>query len=95
MYTESGGKGKPVLDIKEALRIMQEKFEIVDQMFNGFDYQKYFEADTHEKLAIILEAQEYILGLEQGKDRFVTQVTALSKAYALCVPESKAWRSKS
>jgi type I restriction enzyme R subunit len=50
---------------------MLEKHEIVAQMFNGFDYERYFTSDTREKLIIILEAQEYILSLEDGKNRFI------------------------
>lgn len=67
-----------------------EKYEIVVQLFNRFDYKKYFLANTHEKLVLILEAQEYVLGLEDGKDRFVKEVTLLSQAFALSVPHLKA-----
>ena len=38
---------------------MMEKYEIVAQMFHGFDYKRYFLADTKEKMTIILEAQEH------------------------------------
>src|SRR5690606_664310 len=57
---------------------------------NQFDYKKYFSASTQEKLTLILEAQEYILGLENGKDRFVKQVMLLSKAFSLALPHPKA-----
>jgi type I restriction enzyme R subunit len=86
-YTESGGNGTPTLDQNEAVAMCMEKFEIVEQMFSGFDYKRYFSADTREKLTIILEAQEYILGLEDGKNRFTRQVTLLSQAFALSVPD--------
>lgn len=89
-YTESGGKGTPTLDQEEAVALMLEKFEIVEQMFGNFEYQKYFEADTREKMNIILEAQEFILGLDDGKSRFVREVDLLSKAFALSVPHEKA-----
>jgi len=89
-YTESGGKGEPTLDQEEAVASMLEKFEIVEQMFNGFNCQRYFSADTQEKLTIILEAQEHILGLDDGKNRFTKQVSLLSKAFALSVPHPKA-----
>ncbi len=93
-YTSSGGKGAPTLDQKEAIATMLEKFEIVEQMFDGFDYKKYFTADTRQKLTIILEAQEYILGLEDGKNRYTKQVTLLSQAFALSVPNLKALQLK-
>src|SRR5690606_14518026 len=63
VYTESGGKGEPTRDLEEAVAAMLEKYEIVAGLFNQFDYKKYFQAGTQEKLTLILEAQEYILGL--------------------------------
>ncbi|MCE5305784.1 MAG: type I restriction endonuclease subunit R [Chloroherpetonaceae bacterium] len=93
-YTQSGGKGEPTLDQEEAVKTMLEKFEIVEQMFHGFDYEKYFSVDMKEKLTILLEAQEHILGLEDGKNRFTKQVTLLSKAFALSVPNQKAMEIK-
>ena len=93
-YTQSGGKGTPTLDQNEAIAAMLEKFEIVEQMFSGFDYKKYFLADTRTKLTIILEAQEHILGLEDGKNRYTKQVALLSQAFALSVPNLKAMEIK-
>lgn len=93
-YTASGGQGAPTLDQNEAVAAMLEKFEIVEQMFNGFDYKKYFSADTRAKLTIILEAQEHILGLEDGKNRYTKQVALLSQAFALSVPNLKAMEIK-
>jgi len=89
-YTESGGKGSPAFDQSEAIAAMMEKYEIVAQMFNGFDYKRYFSASTKEKMTIILEAQEHILSLQDGKNRFTKQVGLLSKAFALSVPSLSA-----
>lgn len=93
-YTASGGEGTPALDQAEAVATMLEKYEIVTQMFDKYDYQPYFSADTRKKLTIILEAQEYILGLEDGKNRFTKQVDLLSKSFALSVPHLKAMEIK-
>ena len=93
-YTESGGKGSPTLDQAEAVAAMLEKYEIVYQMFNGFDYKKYFDSDTKAKITLILEAQEFILGLEDGKNRFTKHVGLLSKAFALSVPHPEAMKIK-
>ena len=89
-YAASGGQGSPTLDQEEAVATMLEKYEIVVQMFDKFDYERYFSATTQQKLTIILEAQEYILSLEDGKNRFIKQVNLLSKAFALSVPHHKA-----
>lgn len=93
-YTESGGKGAPTFDQKEAVAMMLEKHEVVCQLFDGFDYNRYFIAGTHEKLTIILEAQEHILSLEDGKNRFTKEVGLLSKTFALSVPNLKALEIK-
>jgi type I restriction enzyme R subunit len=93
-YTANGGQGAPTLDQNEAVATMLEKFEIVEQMLGGFDYKKYFSADTRQKLSIILEAQEFILGLEDGKNRYTKQVALLSQAFALSVPNLKAMEIK-
>jgi len=89
-YTENGGKGRPTLDQNEAVAVMLEKLEIVEQLYDGFDFQKYFSADTRQKLQVILAAQDHILGLKDGKKRYVEQVALLSQAFALSVPHKKA-----
>ena len=45
-YSESGGKGDPALTQEKAVQIMLEKREIVTQMYYGYPYEAYFEADT-------------------------------------------------
>lgn len=57
---------------------------------NGFNYAEYFDADTKTKLKIILAAEEHILSLDDGKKRFVNEVNALSKAFAIAVPHEQA-----
>jgi type I restriction enzyme R subunit len=93
-YAESGGKGDPAKLQEEAVNIMLEKYEVVKNMFFGFDYQKYFQANTQDKLSIILEAEDFILGLEDGQKRYINAVTALSKAFAIAIPHPKAMEIK-
>ena len=69
---------------------MLEKLEIVEQFYKGFDYQRYFKAETSEKLSIILQAEEHILNLKNGKARYINEVTMLSKAFALAIPHEQA-----
>ena len=94
VYSASGGKGAPTLDQGEAIATMLEKHEIVAQMFNDLDYKKYFSASTSEKMTIILEAQEHVLSLEDGKNRFTKNVDLLSKTFALSVPSLAAMNIK-
>ena len=57
-------------------------------------YEEYFTADTKIKLKIILAAEEHILSLDDGKKRFIDQVTALSKAFAIAIPHEQALDAK-
>jgi type I restriction enzyme R subunit len=50
-----------------------------------FNYIRFFHTGTQEKLSIILQAEEHILGLQDGKERFIREVSLLSQALSLCV----------
>lgn len=60
----------------------------------SFHYENYFTASTREKLQLILDAAEYILSLEDGKNRFIREVTALSQAFAIALPHEQAMDNK-
>ena len=89
-YSDSGGKGDPAVLQEKAVQLMLEKLEIVSQMFHGFAYEDYFEADTSAKLALILSAEEHILSMPEGRKRYIDEVTALSQAFAIAVPHEQA-----
>lgn len=89
-YTENNGNGVIAEDLSQAVSLMQTKMEVIQQMFHGYDYMEYFSADTGRRMNIILEAEDHILGLENGKERYLKEVTSLSKAYALCKSEEEA-----
>ena len=93
-YSDSGGKGDPAVLQEEAVKLMLEKLEVVSQMFHGFSYKEYFTADTSAKLSIILGAEEHILGLENGKKRYIDEVTALSRAFSIAIPHKQAMAVK-
>ena len=89
-YADAGGKGDPMLAQEQAVQLMLEKIEVVAAMYHGFSYEDYFDADTSRKLSLILGAEEHILGLEDGKKRYIDQVTALSQAFAIAIPHEQA-----
>lgn len=89
-YSDAGGKGDPAYAQEQAVALMLEKLEVISGMLHGFPYEEYFEADTSRKLSTILAAEEFILGLNDGKKRFINEVTALSKAFAIAVPHDQA-----
>ena len=89
-YTESSGNGQIAVDVQEAAAFMMTKLEVVQQMYHGFDYMEYFTATTGRRMNIILEAEDHILGLEEGKERYLREVSSLSKSYALAKSEPEA-----
>jgi type I restriction enzyme R subunit len=89
-YTQSGGDGAPQLDIAEAVAQMKMRYEVVRDLFGKFDYKRYFSAPTNDQLQIILDAEDYILGLENGEKRIKQTVLELSKAFAICIPQPEA-----
>lgn len=93
-YTESGGKGKPTFDQSEAVALMREKLEVVAQILHGYAYEEYFEADTRRKMMMLVEAQDFVLGVPDGKERFCKEVHGLSKAFSLAVPNDEAMEVK-
>lgn len=93
-YSESGGKGDPTILQEQAVQLMLEKLEVVSNMYHGFAYEDYFQAGTSQKLSMILAAEEHILGLEDGKKRYINEVSALSMAFAIAIPHDQAMDAK-
>src|SRR5690606_5981208 len=93
-YSDAGGRGDPTLAQEQAVKLMLEKLEVVSALFHGFPYEQYFDADTAQKLSLILAAEEHILGLDDGRKRYIEEVTALSQAFAIAVPHDEALDAK-
>jgi type I restriction enzyme R subunit len=89
-YTESGGTGQTAIDQDEAVKAMQEKYEICCGLFHGFDRSKWTSGTPQERLGLLPAAQEHILAQEDGKDRLLKAASELSKAFALAVPHERA-----
>lgn len=91
IYASSGGEGKPTLDVDAALDLMHEKLDIVRGMLHGFDYSEFAEGTPTERVSLIVNAQEFILAKrEKTRERFIHEVLALGKAYALAIPHKDA-----
>lgn len=85
-YTDSRGRGQPTHSAEEALALLLERLDVIHGMFakgpnsDGFDYSGFEEA-PHK---LLVPTANYILGLEDGKKRFLDTVLAMNKAYSLC-----------
>ena len=91
-YTQSGGTGQTALDQEQAVRAMLEKYEICCDLFHGFDRAAWVHGSPAERLGLLPAAQEHILAQEDGKERCLGAVRALSQAFALAVPHPEAIR---
>jgi type I restriction enzyme R subunit len=79
-YTESQGRGSPTHDAGEALAVLLKKMDICRGLFHGFDYSGF---DTNAT-ALLVPAANHILGLNDGKKRFLDVVTQITQAFSLC-----------
>ena len=92
------------IDEAEAVAVLLEKYEIVGDMFHGFDYRTGLTGSPQERLAALAGAIEWVLDMQQseaaresteeGKKRahrrFNDAVLALSKAFALAAASDDA-----
>jgi len=99
-YTASHGRGKPTVNVEEALRVMVQHVEICRDMYHGFDYSTIKTAP----LPLLPKAANHILGLEptttrgrdgkekikEGKQRYADVVLSITKAHAICAAMDEA-----
>lgn len=92
------------IDEAEAVAVLLEKFEVVKAMYHGFDYARGLAGTPHQRLVVLAEAIEWILGWqheaaarETSEDnrrresrRYQDSVLALSKAFALASASDEA-----
>ncbi len=89
-YYTQDGKEEPTVKQEEAVSVMIEKYETVKAMYHGFDYALYFSGKAKDKAEVAGKAMDHILGLENGKKRYMQSVAELSQAFALSVPSMEA-----
>jgi len=91
-YTESGGTGSTALDKQEAVAVMLEKYEVCCGLFHGFDWSDWTNGTPQQRLNLLPAAQEHVLAQEDGKERCLNAVRALSQAFTLAVPHDETTR---
>ena len=88
-YSE-GDRTTTGVDQDRAVQIMLTQFEIIQNLFSGFVYSKAFEGSKRQRLRVVMEAQNFLLGLEDGEKRYLQHSLELVKAYKLAVPRKEA-----
>lgn len=79
-YTENRGKGQPTLDAREAFARLQELMEVARGLLSGFDYSIYGSLAA----GLLLPAANFILELENGKQRWADVILKVTKTFSLC-----------
>lgn len=79
-YTDAKGKGDPTHNSAEALAVLLEKMDIVRGMMHGLDYSAF----ETRPLELLVPVANHILGLKDGKTRFLDTILAMTKAFSLC-----------
>lgn len=82
-------RSSPTVPQEEAVSVMLEKYEVVRAMLHSFDYSSYFLAKASVRTRVLSAAMDYVLGLENGKERFLKAVTELSFAFSIAVPSDE------
>jgi len=90
-YTQEG-KEAPTVRQEEAVSVMLEKYETIKSMYHGLDYSPYFSGIAKDKAEVAGLAMDHILGIENGKKRYMQLVAELSQSFALSVPNEEAMR---
>jgi type I restriction enzyme R subunit len=82
-YVDSGGTGNPSLSQEDTVAVLQRDYEVVRAMFHKFPYQMYLEGDAKKKMLGLNNGADHILGLEDGKSRYLRACASLAKAWSL------------
>lgn len=92
MYSSQQSREQTGIPIEQALELMLTYYEIVSDMFFGFDYSNFFNGSPLQRLQLLPAAMEHILQLEgrDGKKEFLDNLAALNKAFSLATPHEEA-----
>lgn len=69
--------------------ILAEEPEAYYENSRKFNFVRFLNGDSKVKLSIILQAEEHILGLQEGKERFIREVSLLSQSLSLCISKEE------
>jgi type I restriction enzyme R subunit len=73
-----------------AVERMKAHFEVVKDMFHGYDYHQFFTAPTQQRMGIMMDAMEHILAQEKCKDRYLKETSNLLYSFAVAMPADEA-----
>ena len=73
-----------IKDVEELVNTLKDKLEIIDGIFNGFDYSNFNTLDNTGKYNLIKDGANLILSSEDKKKRFMKHSLDAKNLYTLC-----------
>ncbi len=73
-YTQAKGRGKPTIDAREALAVLQEQMDVLHDMLRGVDYGDFLTKTWQ----LLPAASNHMLGLEEATETVLKQAESLS-----------------
>lgn len=73
-----------IVDNEELVNALLDKLEIIDSMFNDFDYSEFKELDNTSKYSLIRDAANIMLSSEDLKRRYIKHSQDIKNLYTLC-----------
>jgi len=73
-----------IIDNSELVKVLNDKIELIRDLFNGFCYKHFTEATDSDKYEIIMAGANWILEREDTKKRFMKYSYDVKSLYALC-----------
>ena len=73
-----------IKDTEELVNVLLDKLEIIDNMFNGFDYSNFKELDNTGKYHLIKDGANLMLSTEDTKRRYMKHSQDVKNLYTLC-----------
>ena len=75
---------KQIVDNQELANALKDNIELIDNIFNDFDYSEFYELDNIEKYNLIKDGANIILSTEDRKKRFMSISQNIKNLYTLC-----------
>ena len=75
---------RQVVDNNELINVLKDKIEVIDGIFNKFDYSNFNNADNTVKYNLIKEGADLALTSEEKKKRFLKNSLDIKNLYTLC-----------
>lgn len=73
-----------IKDTEELVNVLLDKLEIIDNMFNGFDYSNFKELDNTAKYHLIKDGANLMLATDDTKRRYMKHSQDVKNLYTLC-----------